>query len=279
MSMKVWLVRSLLAGLTIASCASDSKPGTSDEVADPGTKNDQNEILTRIMEREDGTVRVVMKRFRDEGLHDNAEDVMVGKSTFGRVSLDEVILDTDRDIYREESATLVSDGSDVTNKDHLYIRVTFTDEENETAEGTVMGKRDGDTFFPLDFVVESACDTWIIGFDDDQRKVTMKEFTDPELHDSAEDLMVGEQEFGDISLDETIINVRKRMFRETKAILVKDGSEVTNRDHLYLTVEFTDQETGSARGTVLGKRDDKDRDKFNALDFVFKQGECMASGQ
>jgi hypothetical protein len=279
-SIRAWLVRSLLTGLAVAACgASDSRTEPVDETDPGGTKNDhQDEILTRIMEREDGTVRVVMKRFRDEGLHDAAEDVMVGKKEFGRVSLDEFIVDTDRDMYTEQSATLLSDNSDVTNQDHIYIRVSFTDEVTGTAEGTVMGQRgkgEPDEFIPLDFVFESLCDTYLV---DEGVLVTMKEFTDPELHDSAEDLMVGKKEFGDVHLDEFILNVRKRMFRETKAILVKDGSEITDRDNLYLTVEYSDGESGTARGTVRGQRDKDDRDEFNAHAFVFK-GECMASGQ
>ncbi len=295
MSTRVSIMCSLVAGLSLASCASDR----SGEQAS-GDKNDQDAILTRIMEREDGTVRVVMKRFEDEGLLRSAKAVMVGKDEFGRVSLDDVVLDVWDEMYKEDKATLVSDNSDITDTSHIYVHVDFSDEKG-TRRGTVMGKRDHEptgNFAPLDFVFESLCDTYHIELFDTEgivmadKMVTMKEFVDPELHESAEQVLIGadKKRFGkegaaDNKILDPIVNVRKRMFRETEAISISDKADVTDRNNLYVVVEHDNDDGSNSRGVILGRRGASDRDKFIGVQWAYTDAadggltDCVASDQ
>ncbi len=272
----------LVLGLLGGACAST---GTGDTDGAGGKADHQDEILTRIMERGDGTVRVQMKRFEDDGLHESAERLMLGNKEFGPISLDEWIVEVDDDLYREQIATLIAaDGAetDVTDTNHIYTRVKYTDEENGTADGTVMGKRDHEprgNYLALDFVFESLCDTYPTRIVDGVQKfmTTMKEFTDSELWESAETQLMGN--FDLFPEDLTILKVRKRMFREQSNVTIPDNTDVTNRDNIYIQVDLDDDDGGVDREFVWGRRDKDNRDKFVPIAGVWKRGECVASGQ
>ena len=78
--------------------------------------------------------------------------------------------------------------------------------------------------------------------------------------------------------------VRKRMFRERKAITL-EGKNVTERDNLYLVVEVLEVDGTLGRRTIVGHRDDDDDDEFVPEMFVFPNNapggltECIASGE
>ena len=256
-----------------------------------------------------GNILIALTEAVNNAIHhgnrlDPAKQVMVGHDTFGRVSLDSGVISVDDDMYMETSAILLengaTDGVDITNPKNIYVRVKISDDEGGSTDGTVLGRRDHEptgNFAPLDFVFESLCDTYHIRLSDPDGEetadmmVTMKEFVDPELHESAENVLVGDDKtrFGkageaDNQIVDKIFNVRKRMFRETKAINVSDKSDTTNRKNLYVVVETKDEDGNTARGVILGRRGGEDPNKFIGVQWAYTGGaeglvQCMASGQ
>ncbi|MGE0546249.1 MAG: hypothetical protein AB7O24_31780 [Kofleriaceae bacterium] len=271
-AIKVAFLCGVLSGLSLVGCADSGS--TSDVEESTGDGKSDSDIMTRVFVRNDATVRVQMKPFRNGDLNDSAEDQMKGEKSFGEVNLDEYILEVEDRMYKEISAVRIEDNVDVTNTKNVYVRVEYSDEALGKLPGTVLGVRDGNDWNATDFVWEYECDTRLVERNDGVFQVTVKPFTDDGLADSAEDLMKGKKEFGDVHLDEYITDVAKRMYRETKALNVETGADVTNTNNIYVRVEYTNGDKDDAPGTVMGTAEN---DKFSAHDFVFEAPECTAS--
>ncbi|MGE0869762.1 MAG: hypothetical protein AB7P03_14450 [Kofleriaceae bacterium] len=262
----------VLSGLSLVGCADSGSSVDIEESTGDGKAD--SDIMTRVFVRNDATVRVQMKPFRNGDLNDSAEDQMKGKKSFGEVNLDEYILEVEDRMYKEISAVRIEDNVDVTNTKNVYVRVEYSDDLTGSAPGTVLGVRDGNDWSAIDFVWEYECDTRRVERNDGEFLVTVEPFTNDKLSDSAEDLMKGKKSFGDVTLDEYITDVKKRMYREVKAVNLETGADATDTNHIYVRVEYTDEIKDEAPGTVMGTAENNE---FKALDFVFEAPECTAS--
>ena len=115
--------------------------------------------------------------------------------------------------------------------------------------------------------------TIVITRNDGDINVAMQGFVDDDLYESARAHMLDQYTFGDVDLDAYIVKVRKRMYRETLAVRVDDGSDVTNAANIYVHIEYADAGQSPAPGTILGKAVG---DMFYALDFVWESEDCAA---
>jgi len=264
-----------MAGLMIAACG----------VSGAGTGDDgKADTKTRFIDRDDGLVEVTMKSFKDSDLHDSAEDVMLDKQTFGFVELGEggTVHKVDKRMYREERAIKASNGEDVTNDLNIYspIEIEWEDLEDGGSvirDGVILAQEnasEGEQFLPLQHVYELACE-WIV-LDRLGKTVAARldGFKDSDIYESAKRQMMGKSNFGAVSLDATVVEVRTRMYHET-AWDIATGQGDTNPGVIYVRVRWDDGSNERHEDLILGRLNDGDGELFRPLEFVHEdQDNC-----